>query len=125
MNKKGILCTIIILTLMVSVTAISGCVTDSKQHRFFCGAVEVTVEKHMAGEDDSVKITFCEPGNYTVKFEPDKFDGCCDCDGHVFKITKDDVCCYGVTKTFSTYRIPSDFTVIIHKDRDCESYCFD
>ena len=112
--------------IILAIATVSGCIgRESKTHIFFCGDVVMKYNPRSAGKgDDQFIITFCEVGNYTIRFTPDKFNSCCDCDNE-YIITDDDIdCCNNYEIILTTWKLPTDLTVRIERNGESECYTF-
>jgi hypothetical protein len=100
-------------------------------HSFFCGKVVIEKFKGSFTEDDELRVSFYEPGNYSMRFTPDDFnDGCCnDCNNlHSFNITDDSFTCHcgePYVCSFKAYNLRHDIRVNVYLDGQCESFVFD
>lgn len=122
----------IIIAILLSAMALSGCTSlEGQQHDFFCGAIHMTfIPKTAYDGDDEIQVTFFKPGNYTIVFEPNPFgynshsDQCCNCNGgYVFNITEKSSCCDNYEFSFFTWKLPS-INVCVNLNGDCEQYYF-
>lgn len=100
-------------------------------HSFFCG--NVVIEKFKNGWiDDELRISFYEPGNYSMRFSPDDFvlDCCCDdCNNmRYFNITENQFSCHcgePYVCSFKEYDLRHDIRVNVYLNGACESFIFD
>ena len=130
MGKQKFIFGIGLVSLILSVGLLSGCIsqgTDVKM--FFCNSIEIKLTKVAVGSDDYITITFFKQGNYSICFYPDEFNeknccSSCNCP-RIYNITDNEIdCCNGYSITLHKYNLRSRLEVTVYLEGSCECFTF-